>query len=265
MLRIWGRTNSINVQKVLWCCAELDLPFERIDAGMAFGVVETPAYRALNPNGRIPTIEDDGYVLWESNTIVRYLCNEARSRLALSERSRSPLRCRALDGLAADHPGPAGPKRVLGSGANGTREARSGCSGNGPSGGRASLGDPGCAPRSAPVRRRGGVYDGRHPGGCVGLPVAGPGPPPSRSASCSALVRAANRTPWLSGACHAAPELTRIVPLAGGYMGCVDMLVCCSPAGAQNSSRKRNIGSRVSRREKQTWSTAARHASAAST
>jgi glutathione S-transferase len=50
MLRIWGRTNSINVQKVLWCCAELDLPFERIDAGMAFGLVETPAYRALNPN-----------------------------------------------------------------------------------------------------------------------------------------------------------------------------------------------------------------------
>src|SRR3954464_1974186 len=73
MLRIWGRTNSINVQKVLWCCAELDLPFERIDAGMAFGVVETPEYRALNPNGRIPTLEDDGYVLWESNTIVRYL------------------------------------------------------------------------------------------------------------------------------------------------------------------------------------------------
>ena len=46
MLRIWGRRNSINVQKVLWCCAELDLPVKRIDAGMAFGVVETPAYRA---------------------------------------------------------------------------------------------------------------------------------------------------------------------------------------------------------------------------
>jgi len=76
MLRIWGRTNSINVQKVLWCCAELDLPFERIDAGMAFGLVETPAYRALNPNGRIPTLEDDGYVLWESNTIVRYLATK---------------------------------------------------------------------------------------------------------------------------------------------------------------------------------------------
>jgi glutathione S-transferase len=73
MLRIWGRRNSINVQKVLWCCAELGLPFERIDAGMAFGLVGTPEYRALNPNSRIPTIEDDGYVLWESNTIVRYL------------------------------------------------------------------------------------------------------------------------------------------------------------------------------------------------
>jgi len=76
MLRIWGRKNSINVQKVLWCCAELGLPFERIDAGMAFGVTDTPAYRALNPNGRIPTIEDDGYVLWESNTIVRYLATK---------------------------------------------------------------------------------------------------------------------------------------------------------------------------------------------
>ena len=73
MLRIWGRTNSINVQKVLWCCAELGLPFERVDAGMEFGVVDTPAYRALNPNGRVPTIENDGYVLWESNVIVRYL------------------------------------------------------------------------------------------------------------------------------------------------------------------------------------------------
>ena len=226
MLRIWGRTNSINVQKVLWCCAELDLPFERIDAGMAFGVVETPEYRALNPNGRIPTIEDDGYVLWESNTIVRYLAMKHGPGLAMPERSRSPLRCRALDGLAADHPGSASPKRVLGAGANGTREARSGCSGNGPSGGRASLGDPGCAPRSAPVRWRGGVYDGRHPGGCVGLPVAGPGSPASGSASCSALVRSADRTPRLSGACHAAAQLTRIVPRVGGYTGCVDMLVC---------------------------------------
>ena len=73
MLKIWGRTNSINVQKVLWCCAELNLPFERIDAGMQFGVNNTPEYRAMNPNGLVPVINDDGFVLWESHAIVRYL------------------------------------------------------------------------------------------------------------------------------------------------------------------------------------------------
>ncbi|MGZ5141711.1 MAG: glutathione S-transferase N-terminal domain-containing protein, partial [Burkholderiales bacterium] len=73
MLKIWGRTNSINVQKVLWCCGELQLRFERIDAGMQFGVNNTPEYRSLNPNGLVPTIDDDGCVLWESHAIVRYL------------------------------------------------------------------------------------------------------------------------------------------------------------------------------------------------
>jgi glutathione S-transferase len=73
MLKVWGRKNSINVQKVLWCCGELALPFERIDAGMEFGVNNTPEYRAKNPNGLVPTIEDDGFVLWESHAIVRYL------------------------------------------------------------------------------------------------------------------------------------------------------------------------------------------------
>lgn len=75
MLRIWGRTNSVNVQKVLWCCAELEIPYERIDAGMQFGIVTTPAYLALNPNALVPTIDDDGFVLWESNVIVRYLAS----------------------------------------------------------------------------------------------------------------------------------------------------------------------------------------------
>ena len=73
MLVVWGRNNSVNVQKVLWCCEELALEYERIDAGRAFGVVNTPEYRALNPNGLVPTIQDDGFVLWESNSIVRYL------------------------------------------------------------------------------------------------------------------------------------------------------------------------------------------------
>lgn len=74
MLRIWGRRNSINVQKVLWCCGELGLEYERIDAGMEFGVNNTPEYLAMNPNGLVPTIEHDGFILWESHAILRYLC-----------------------------------------------------------------------------------------------------------------------------------------------------------------------------------------------
>jgi len=73
MLKIWGRNNSVNVQKVLWCCEEIGLPYQRIDAGLNFGLVNTPQYRALNPNGVVPTIEDGPFVLWESNSIVRYL------------------------------------------------------------------------------------------------------------------------------------------------------------------------------------------------
>ena len=73
MLKVWGRTNSVNVQKVLWCCVELGLAFERIDAGGQFGVVDTAEYRRLNPNGLVPLIEDGSFVLWESNAIVRYL------------------------------------------------------------------------------------------------------------------------------------------------------------------------------------------------
>ncbi len=86
MLKIWGRRNSIHTQRVLWACAEVGLPFELILAsatmgpdghvsggGGAFGIVDTPEYRAMNPNGAIPTVDDDGFVLWESNTICRYL------------------------------------------------------------------------------------------------------------------------------------------------------------------------------------------------
>jgi len=73
MLKIWGRTNSINVKKVLWCAEELGVAYERIDAGLEHGVVNTPEYRRLNPNGLVPTIDDEGFVLWESHAIVRYL------------------------------------------------------------------------------------------------------------------------------------------------------------------------------------------------
>lgn len=73
MLKIWGRTNSVNVKKALWAAEELGLKYERIDAGMQFGVTRTPEYRKMNPNSLVPTIEDDGFVLWESHAIVRYL------------------------------------------------------------------------------------------------------------------------------------------------------------------------------------------------
>ena len=73
MLTLWGRVNSTNVQKPLICLEELGVPFERHDAGMAFGVVKSDAYLAMNPNGRIPTLQDGDFVLWESNAIVRYL------------------------------------------------------------------------------------------------------------------------------------------------------------------------------------------------
>ena len=73
-LTIWGRANSVNVQKVLWCLSELDLAYERIDAGMQFGKNNEAPYLAMNPNGRVPTLVYGDYVLWESNSVMRYLC-----------------------------------------------------------------------------------------------------------------------------------------------------------------------------------------------
>ena len=79
-MRLWGRKSSINVQKVLWCLAELGLKegkdFERIDAGLQFGINNTPEFLNLNPNGLVPTLEDGEVVLWESNTIMRYLARQ---------------------------------------------------------------------------------------------------------------------------------------------------------------------------------------------
>ena len=94
MLKIWGRTNSINVMKVLWCLEELDLQYEREDAGMQFGVVNENYYGELNPNRKVPTMKDGRLVLWESNVIVRYLsanyglgtlCPEDAGKRALAE------------------------------------------------------------------------------------------------------------------------------------------------------------------------------------
>ncbi|MCU0762365.1 MAG: glutathione S-transferase [Hydrogenophaga sp.] len=74
MLHLWGRLSSINVRKVVLCAQVLGLELPRTDAGMAFGVVDSPDYRARNPNGLVPLLQDGDFTLWESNTIVRYLC-----------------------------------------------------------------------------------------------------------------------------------------------------------------------------------------------
>ena len=74
MLKIWGRNTSSNVQKAMWAVGELKLPYERIDVGGAFGKTKEPFYLAMNPNSLVPTLEEeDGFTLWESNSIVRYL------------------------------------------------------------------------------------------------------------------------------------------------------------------------------------------------
>jgi glutathione S-transferase len=73
MLKIWGRLSSVNVQKVVWCADEIGLAYERVEAGGAYGLTKTPEYLAMNPNSLVPVIEEDGFVLYESNAIVRYL------------------------------------------------------------------------------------------------------------------------------------------------------------------------------------------------
>jgi glutathione S-transferase len=88
MLKVWGRRGSSSVQKVVWTLAELGVEHERVDAGHGHGVTDTPAYLAINPNGTVPTLQEpDGFVLWESNTIVRYLANVyGRGSLAPADR-----------------------------------------------------------------------------------------------------------------------------------------------------------------------------------
>jgi glutathione S-transferase len=77
MLKMWGRNTSSNVQKAMWAVGELKLPCERIDVGGAYGKTKEPFYLAMNPNSLVPTLEEeDGFSLWESNSVVRYLAGK---------------------------------------------------------------------------------------------------------------------------------------------------------------------------------------------
>ena len=93
MIKIWGRNTSSNVQKVMWAVGEMELPHQRIDVGGSFGKNKEPPYLAMNPNGLVPTLEEeDGFTLWESNSIVRYLAAKHASRTL----EPADLRTRAL-------------------------------------------------------------------------------------------------------------------------------------------------------------------------
>ena len=73
MLTVWGRRSSFNLQKVMWLGEELKLPHEHIEAGGQFGGLDTPEFRRMNPHGKVPVIDDDGTIVWESHAILRYL------------------------------------------------------------------------------------------------------------------------------------------------------------------------------------------------
>lgn len=75
VIKLWGRANSSNVMKVIWLLEELGLPYDRVDVGGPFGGTSTAEYRAMNPLGVVPSMQDDGLSLFESNVILRYLCN----------------------------------------------------------------------------------------------------------------------------------------------------------------------------------------------
>ncbi|QQC64657.1 glutathione S-transferase family protein [Paraburkholderia ginsengisoli] len=93
MLQILGKTSSINVRKVLWTCAELGLSFEQEDWGSGFRSTDAAEFRALNPNAMVPVIRDGDFVLWESNSIIRYLAGRYRGEWLYPADPHERARC----------------------------------------------------------------------------------------------------------------------------------------------------------------------------
>jgi glutathione S-transferase len=85
MIKVWGRMTSTNVQKVMWCIDELGVEHEHIDIPHG-GASQDAAYLAMNPNGLVPTIEDDGFVLWESNFLRSLHRRQIRCWYAMADR-----------------------------------------------------------------------------------------------------------------------------------------------------------------------------------
>src|SRR3954469_2740585 len=160
MLKIWGRVNSVNVKKALWAAEELGLKYERVNAGMEHGVTKTPEYLKMNPNSLVPTIDDDGFILWESHTIVRYLCakHAAGSLYPTDLRAR---RRRALDGLGVYVPARHA-RRVLGPDPHAGRQARRKSHRSWPRADGEAPSRPGGEPREPEVRHGCRIHDGRH-------------------------------------------------------------------------------------------------------
>ena len=100
MIKLLGRQTSGNVQKVLFMLEEIKVPYVREDYGRQFSNTQTPEYLALNPNGKVPTFVDGDTVIWESNTILRYLAAKHAPQLTGATPAEVE-RGRALDGLAA--------------------------------------------------------------------------------------------------------------------------------------------------------------------
>ena len=101
MLRIWGRRSAFNVQKVLWLVGELQLAHEHIPAGGEFGGLDTAEFLALNPHGRVPVIDDNGTIVWESHAILRYLAARYGADRFSASGGRLAVGDRPLDGLGA--------------------------------------------------------------------------------------------------------------------------------------------------------------------
>ena len=226
MLKIWGRATSINVQKAMWAVGELELPHERIDVGGPFGKNNEPAYLAMNPNGLVPTLEeDDGFLLWESNSIVRYLASKHGAGTLEPARPARARQRQPLDGLAAHGLRARDPRPVLGPDPHAAGEARPR-----PYRGRAEKTTAAMRILDAQLGKTtfvagdafsmGDIPVGAHR---LPLPPAGAGPRPGSTTSSAGIAtsssgRRSRSTCWRSRSCDAATNPLGIMPAASSMI-----------------------------------------------